>query len=192
MILLWQCCFFSYLGPEQKVDDATRVEPEPPQHELQQAVAEHNESEQGFNAGSLPTALSRIYSIQDCTTGTAAAAATPPSTSTDPRPTVRFDIEAGGSAPPVLERAGSSEPPSLDDLPRFAPMADYTESSDDAWTTSRQSTDQYPVRINYRFASANLEASLLERMEQQQRAQVVTFIPFQLIHNFLQPKFIPQ
>ncbi|KAG0608436.1 hypothetical protein M758_8G105500 [Ceratodon purpureus] len=160
--------FFAVEPPsEHNVDESTRVEPsEPSQNELQQAVEVHNESEQGFNAGSMPTALSRIYSIQDRTTRTAAA---PPSTSADPRPTIRFNIE-GDQPATILERAGSSELHSLDDLPRFAPMGDYTESSDDAWH-SRQSTDQYPVRINYRFASARLEASLLERMEQRQRVQ---------------------
>ena len=160
---------FFLSGPKQIVEDATHdLAQEPPQNEQPLAVAECDESDQGLSAGSLPTALSRIYSIQDCTIRTAATAPLP--ASIDPtRRTARFHIE-GGSAN-IPESAGSSEPTSLNDLPRFAPLMANTESSDDA-RPSRQSTGQYPIRINYRFASPDLEASLLERMEQRQRMQV--------------------
>lgn len=171
-------------GPEQNVDCSTHIEPEPEPEpfqndEPQQAVAErqYDESKQGFSAGSLPTALSRIYSIQNRTVRSTAA----PLTDHPPRPAVCFRIEGVQSAAAIPERAGSSESASLNDLPRFPPTA-HAESSEGV-RHSRQSTGRYPAMINYRFASAELEASLLERMEQQQRQQVSTFSPFQLIQQ---------
>uniref|UniRef100_A0A7I4BKE9 Uncharacterized protein n=1 Tax=Physcomitrium patens TaxID=3218 RepID=A0A7I4BKE9_PHYPA len=58
---------------------------------------------------------------------------------------------------------------SLEVLPRFPLMV--PGSSGDA-RHSRESTDQYPRRIEYKFASASLEASLLQYMEERERKQI--------------------
>jgi len=155
----------SLSGPEQD-EDKSHGESEFPGNEWAVVASElHNDSEPGVNAaaGSLPTALSR-HAIDHCHRT---------------RSVLRFN-NIDGSAATLLApvpAAGTSSSRSSQhqdleavDLPRFTRNMG-SSSSEDA-RHSRQSTDQYPVRINYRFASASLEASLLQRMEARQRLQV--------------------
>lgn len=148
--------------------DKSQEVAERPQYELAGLVAAaaellHNESPE---PGSLPRALSidhrsrtgapapiatqrQYYHCHGPSSGTVLA----PSSSNSPRSSQLYESEAATR--------------NDDQLPRFAHMG---SSSDDA---ARRHFDQYPVRINYRFASPSLEASLIQRMEERQRVQVI-------------------
>lgn len=131
-------------GPEQNVDKS-------PQHELAVGKAASDSEPAGVNAAVAVADLAGAGSL--------------------PTALSRHSIDhcrrtTSGSAeadPPLLPERFNDE-----DLPRFA-MNMGSSSSEEA----RQSTGQYPVRIHYRFASATLEASLLRRMEERQRLQVI-------------------
>lgn len=97
--------------------------------------AEHNDSERGVSARSLPTTKSWCSDVDPTTTTL---------------PTARFNIDRNSTLASAAMDSGSSE---------------SARHPDD-------SNDRNRVRFNYKFASAGLEASLLERMEARQRLQV--------------------
>lgn len=160
-------------GPEQNEDKSH-------QNELTLARASelHNDAEPAVNAaegsGSLPTAQSR-HSVDHCRR--VGGSDSPPT-----------DLELfsnridGLSANPLGGRSSSSQYNyHSEDLPRFDRNMG-SSSSEDA-RPSRQSTGQYPLKINYRFASPSLEASLLHRMDERQRLQV-RIRPFYTLQRF--------
>ncbi|KAG0600999.1 hypothetical protein M758_11G076600 [Ceratodon purpureus] len=107
--------------------------------------AEHNDSERGVSARSLPTTKSWCSDVDPTTTTL---------------PTARFNIDRNSTLASAAMDSGSSE---------------SARHPDD-------SNDRNRVRFNYKFASAGLEASLLERMEARQRLQDVTNEPERCSH----------
>lgn len=119
-------------------------------------VADHNVSQPVAEDRSLPTAHSRCSQAPIIVTPTRT-------------PTVGYSFERTLLVQGSSHSSLPNEQISLEVLPRFPLMV--PGSSGDA-RHSRESTDQYPRRIEYKFASASLEASLLQYMEERERKQV--------------------
>lgn len=164
-------------GPEQDVDKSHEV-PEFSPNELAIVARLHNHSEPGVNAataaGSLPaSALSRSHSFDHCyRTGSRAAPTVQPVGSFSTNPVRSTALARPGNDCGSSSRSSQNNQQEAAGPPGFAYMGP-SSSEDAAGRHSRQSTDQYPRRIHYRFASADLEASLLQRMEERQRVQVM-------------------
>lgn len=119
-------------------------------------VADHNVSQPVAEDRSLPTAHSRCSQAPIIVTPTRT-------------PTVGYSFERTLLVQGSSHSSLPNEQISLEVLPRFPLMV--PGSSGDA-RHSRESTDQYPRRIEYKFASASLEASLLQYMEERERKQI--------------------